>query len=107
MKNKSQSNYQIVFLISLLLISTTLEMLAQSKLNSDYPFIPLLNKTLSKSEIFNPPPIQKMPGHYSNTDWQTLIDSVWGPGLPTPQKLEIFDTAWDTINAKYGCVSES
>jgi len=102
MKNKLQSKFQKVFLMLVVLIFANLEMLAQSKLNSVFPFIPLLDKTLNKSEIFNTPPIQKIPGHYSRADWQALIDSVWGPGLPTSQKLEIFDTAWDTINAKYG-----
>ncbi len=102
MKNKVQIIFQKVFLISLIIISITLEMFAQSKSNSDFPFIPLLDRALTKSEIFNPPPIKKLLGHYSRADWQTLIDSVWGPGLPTSQKLEIFDTAWDTINATYG-----
>jgi len=102
MKNKLQSNFQKVFLILFLLISATFEMSAQSKSKSDYPFIPFLDRELTKSEIFYPSPIQKIPGHYSRTDWHALIDSVWGPGLPTSQKLEIFDTAWDTINAQYG-----
>jgi hypothetical protein len=102
MNNKLQSNFQKAFLISFLLILSTFELLAQSKSNSDFPFIKLLDRALTQSEIFIPPPIQKMPGHYSRADWQALIDSVWGPGLPTSQKLEIFDTAWDTINAKYG-----
>ena len=101
MKNKLQSNFQNVFIILFILIFSTLEVLSQSKSNSDFPFIKLLDRALTKSEIFIPPPIQKTPGHYSYADWQVVIDSVWGPGLPTAQKLEIFDTAWDTINAKY------
>ena len=100
MKNKLQSNFQNVFIILFILIFSTLEVLSQSKSNSDFPFIKLLDRALTKSEIFIPPPIQKTPGHYSYADWQVVIDSVWGPGLPTAQKLEIFDTAWDTINAK-------
>jgi len=101
-KNKSESNYRTIFFILLSLLTCPTCLLAQSKSDSDFPFIKLLDRALTKSEIFIPPPIQKIPGHYSRADWQALIDSVWGPGLPTSQKLEIFDTAWDTINAKYG-----
>ncbi len=85
----------------LLIVICPLCILVQPQTKIEHNYIPLLGRTLNDAEIFNTPPIQKMPGHYSRADWQALIDSVWGPGLPTSQKLEIFDTAWDTINAKY------
>lgn len=37
-----------------------------------------------------------------NTDWATLIDATWGVGLPTHQKLEIFDRIWKEIDEEYG-----
>ena len=76
--------------------------IAQSDNSPNRTYNPILGRTLLENEIFQPPHVQKKLGHYSPADWQTLIDSVWGPGLPTSQKLEIFDTAWDTINASYG-----
>jgi len=40
----------------------------------------------------------KKPGHYTTEDWRALIDSLWGPGLPTSTKLEIFDSFWNDID---------
>ena len=56
---------------------------------------------LKECEKFIPPQVYKRVGHYSKKDWQTLIDSVWGSGLPTSQKLEIFDNAWNIIDSGY------
>jgi len=36
-------------------------------------------------------------------DWETIIDTTWGPGLPTNDKLEIFDSVWTIIDHKYAC----
>jgi len=36
-------------------------------------------------------------------DWETIIDTTWGPGLPTSEKLEIFDSVWTLIDYKYAC----
>ena len=30
--------------------------------------------------------IPKKPGHYTAKDWQTVIDSTWGEGMPTEKK---------------------
>jgi hypothetical protein len=46
--------------------------------------------------------IPKRIGHYSLEDWADVIDSTWGDGLPTIQKLEIFDRAYDYIDQGYG-----
>jgi len=45
--------------------------------------------------------IPKEPGHYSTADWSEIIDSTWGPGLPTNTKLQLFDAAWNRLNAEY------
>jgi len=52
-----------------------------------------------------PPPhwVPKQAGHYSKTDWQRVIDSTWGPGLSTTEKLTIFDSFWNTINDSFAC----
>ena len=43
----------------------------------------------------------KRPGHYTLKDWRALVDSMWGPGLPTSTKLQIFDMFWNLINTSY------
>ena len=35
------------------------------------------------------------------TDWKTIIDSTWGVGLSTSDKLAIFDTFWNVIDEDY------
>ncbi len=53
----------------------------------------------------SPPPhwIPKRLGHYTLTDWQHVIDSTWGPGLPLEQKLAVFDSFWNTIDDSFPC----
>ncbi|MGB5530684.1 MAG: S41 family peptidase [Ignavibacteriaceae bacterium] len=101
MNNKLHLSQIKLILISFFIITNSIDLLSQSKLIYDKNYIPTLNRSLAENEIFRPPQMTKKPGHYSTEDWKEVIDSVWGPGLPTAQKLEIFDTAWDTINAKY------
>ena len=67
-----------------------------------WTYIPSLGRNLYPSEVFRTPPVNKFPGRYTKEDWQTLIDSVWGPGLPTAQKLAIFDSAYNQIDWWYG-----
>ena len=43
----------------------------------------------------------KRPGHYTAHDWRHLIDSLWGPGLPTSTKLDIFDSFWGRVDREY------
>jgi hypothetical protein len=40
--------------------------------------------------------------HYTAKDWRKLIDSTWGPGLPTDQKLQIFDGFWNDVDQSFG-----
>ena len=67
-----------------------------------WTYIPSLGRNLYPSEVYRTPPVNKFPVHYTKGDWQTLIDSVWGPGLPTAQKLAIFDSAYNQIDWWYG-----
>jgi hypothetical protein len=61
------------------------------------------NSAAIRSGAFDPTSFHspKKPGHYSAKDWRALVDSLWGPGLPTSKKLEIFDTFWGLIDREY------
>jgi hypothetical protein len=37
----------------------------------------------------------------SKADWQHIIDSIWGPGLPLEEKLKIFDIFTDSLTRKF------
>ena len=50
--------------------------------------------------------ITKKPGHYTRNDWAAAIDSTWGEGLPTDQKLAIFDTFWEKIDQEFACFQD-
>ncbi|MBC8319831.1 MAG: T9SS type A sorting domain-containing protein [Bacteroidetes bacterium] len=50
--------------------------------------------------------IKKSPGHLSKSNWNAIIDSTWGPGLPVDEKLEIFDLFWQTIDAEFACFQD-
>lgn len=47
--------------------------------------------------------IPKKPGLYTAEDWKTVIDTTWGEGLSTPEKLEIFDKFWNDVDQR--CIS--
>lgn len=36
-------------------------------------------------------------------DWSEAIDSIWGSGISTEEKLAIFDTYWETIDHQFAC----
>jgi hypothetical protein len=45
--------------------------------------------------------IPKRKGHYTAEQWHEVIDSTWGEGLPTGEKLDLFDQFWNTIDREY------
>jgi hypothetical protein len=45
---------------------------------------------------------RKASGRYTKEQWRALIDSLWGPGLPTADKLKIFDDFWTLVDQKWG-----
>ncbi len=55
------------------------------------------------TDAFKPTDIQKRAGHYTKKDWRRIIDSLWGPGLPTPEKLMIFDRVWTVVDSNFAC----
>ena len=74
----------------------------QIQSNDQLPYIPVLGRKLKDSEIFQPKNIHKAAGHYTKQEWKQVIDETWGPGLPTSEKLTIFDRAWNAIDRGYG-----
>ncbi len=50
------------------------------------------------------PNIKELPEksfYESKSDWQYIIDSTWGPGLPLEEKLEIFDAFISGLNQAF------
>jgi hypothetical protein len=76
--------------------------LLQKRVN-DLPYF--LKKHYPKS-TFKPHHIKKITGHYRQQDWKTIIDTTWGDGLPTSEKLQIFDTFWNTIDNDFACFQD-
>ena len=75
-------------------------------------------RTLSKELLEQAPPefarqflprhptpnyVPKSQGHYSRADWQAAIDSTWGPGLTTAEKMTIFFNFWNRIDDYFAC----
>nr|NQU91151.1 hypothetical protein [Bacteroidota bacterium] len=61
-----------------------------------------ISKQYHKSGQVHVSTTQKKPGHYTREDWAEAIDATWGEGLPTAEKLLIFDKAIDTLDREFG-----
>ena len=44
----------------------------------------------------------KSPAQFTPMDWAPIIDATWGAGLPTEDKLALFDTWWNELDQNYG-----
>ena len=44
----------------------------------------------------------KSPTQFSINEWREIIDAKWGAGLPTAQKLQLFDRWWNEVNVRFG-----
>jgi len=42
-------------------------------------------------------------GRHTIEEWQTIINTTWGEGLPTRTKVQYFNIAWNTIDDHYPC----
>ena len=102
MKETTQIKLFLTTLLILAIILIPVKIYSQFLKQDNLPYIPLLKRNLTSSEIYVPPKIIKKPGHYSKNDWQELIDLAWGPGPPTEEKLAIFDAAFNDIDWRYG-----
>jgi len=59
--------------------------------------------TAADYEICKPKHLKKIsPGQYTKEDWAAIINSTWGSGLPTAQKLAIFDQTCNYLDQGYG-----
>ena len=97
-----------VFLVFILFVFT--DLFAQYNNSGSNSFVPFQNSYGAGSNTFEisaqrtfHPDIIKRPGHYSRDDWQRVIDSVWGQGLPNYTKATIFQSFWNYIDSYYAC----
>jgi hypothetical protein len=42
----------------------------------------------------------------STGEWAELIDGYWGDGLPTSEKLQIFDQFWQKVDEEFACFED-
>jgi len=45
---------------------------------------------------------QKKAGDYTIQEWHAKIDTAWGAGRSTAEKLQIFDIFWNSVDQKFG-----
>ena len=57
-------------------------------------------------KTYKPDYVKKKSGNNTRDDWQDVIDATWGAGLPTDQKLHIFDTFWLHIDQNFACFQD-
>lgn len=68
-----------------------------------YPDDPIELKRQFTEPTYFPDHITKKPGHYTITDWNDVIDSVWGWGRIKSEKLVVFDSLWNRIDQDFAC----
>lgn len=76
--------------------------LGQSYNEDNLPYIHILGRHLHLSEVFHPGKLPQEPHSLTENGWAAMIDYTWGPGLPTDEKLELFDAVCDSIDRGYG-----
>jgi hypothetical protein len=93
----------IIMLIVFVFLTPVNQLLGQSLTPNDLQETPYFFQKQFFPKTFKPANITKAVGHYSVDDWQAIIDSVWGEGLPVEQKLLIFDLFWNRIDMYFAC----
>jgi len=90
-----------LYLIILLLILTSAAINFSQDLNNRKFDInnPVLIKPISHDPNFKDFPENSF--YQSREDWRHIIDSVWGPGLPLSDKLNIYNTYANTLHNKF------
>ncbi|MCD4818724.1 MAG: T9SS type A sorting domain-containing protein [Candidatus Cloacimonetes bacterium] len=102
MKSLFSKQISVIFIFWVIIFySNGLVFSKSPNLDKDQQLLDIINENTFQSNIQSNN-ITKKPGQYSREDWAAIIDSVWGPGLPTDEKLTIFDTAWDEIDMWFG-----
>jgi PKD repeat protein len=89
-----------LFLLSLLSYSngSSNQMNPESGIRDIPPYV----QNQTPIETWNVDHVVKKPGHYTQEDWRAAIDSVWGDGLPTEEKMEIGGRTWEEIDQRFG-----
>lgn len=107
MKTLSQvcRSFMIYVFFSFLFMYSSGIVFGQSSLPVDDEIPIFLQKQLVPKN-FKADHIKKRPGLYSRSDWAAIIDSTWGPGLPTNEKLAIFNTFCDAIDQDFACFQD-
>jgi hypothetical protein len=96
----------LIILIAIVFVNSFSQLYGQTLTPDDLKETPYFFQKQFFPKTFEPTNIKKIPGHYSRNDWQAIIDSVWGEGLPVEQKLQIFDTFWDKIDESFACFQD-
>ncbi len=94
-KKQQSSRIRIVFKLSLLLTLAFLSSTAQDLNRSSKPLSPLGTKANNSTTE------DKLIGKHTLSEWRHLIDSTWGEGKTTSEKLQVFDLFWNTIDQRY------
>jgi len=90
-----KSIYIIIFCL------TFISWKGQNTNSSNLPYINVLKRTLKPSEVIKYNRNIKKRGHLTSDEWRDLIDSYWGNGESSEEKLRIFDKAFDIIDHQY------
>ncbi|MBC8183770.1 hypothetical protein H8E88_21980 [candidate division KSB1 bacterium] len=86
--------------LSILLILSSHSIHSQDLLNRGYSEnVPKLVRPANHDPDFSNFPERSF--YQSQKDWQGIIDSTWGPGLPFASKLDIFDQYTSALNDKF------
>ena len=96
----------IIMFIVFVFVNPVNQLLGQSLTPDDLRETPYFFQKQFFPKTFKPANITKTAGHYSVDDWQAIIDSVWGEGLPVEQKLLIFDLFWNRIDMYFACFQD-
>ncbi|UCF65510.1 MAG: T9SS type A sorting domain-containing protein [bacterium] len=91
--------YQRFLLMPLLFLSVIL-LFSQEQVSKKYrPDYPILIRPQNHNPNFKNFP--KKSFYESRNNWQAIIDSTWGPGLPRANKLLIFDRYADALHNEF------
>ncbi len=85
---------QVRLLVALLLLVAPA--MAQQRPTEPLPSEPAFSEAFSWEATYG-----KSPAAFTQDDWRAVIDATWGAGLPTTQKLALFDQWWDLVDRHY------